>query len=98
MKKQLSNFFRKHNTKSRGTIELTDPVVSDPDIELKILRPQEIPIYVAEGMQDIGITGSDWIQETGAEVEKLQDLEYGRVRIVAAIPKSMPYEFCQFAF
>jgi ATP phosphoribosyltransferase len=42
-------------------------------------------------MQDIGITGSDWIKETGAEVEKLQDLEYGRVRIVAAIPKSMPY-------
>ena len=43
-------------------------------------------------MQDIGITGSDWIKETGAEVEKLQDLEYGRVRIVAAIPKSMPYD------
>ena len=67
-------------------------MVSDPDIELKILRPQEIPIYVAEGMQDVGITGSDWIKETGAEVEKLQDLEYGRVRIVAAIPKSLPYE------
>jgi ATP phosphoribosyltransferase len=58
---------------------------------LKILRPQEIPIYVAEGLQDVGITGSDWIRETGAEVEQLQDLEYGRVRIVAAIPKSMPY-------
>lgn len=42
-------------------------------------------------MQDLGITGSDWIRETGAEVEQLQDLEYGRVRIVAAIPKSMPY-------
>jgi ATP phosphoribosyltransferase len=42
-------------------------------------------------MQDIGITGSDWIKETGADVEKVLDLEYGRVRIVAAIPKSMPY-------
>lgn len=43
-------------------------------------------------MQDIGITGSDWIKETGAEVEQIQDLEYGHVRIVAAIPKRMPYE------
>ena len=67
-------------------------MINDPDIELKILRPQEIPIYVTEGMQDVGITGSDWIKESGAEVEQLQDLEYGRVRIVAAIPKSMPYD------
>jgi ATP phosphoribosyltransferase len=43
-------------------------------------------------MQDVGITGSDWIKETGAQVEQLQDLEYARVRVVAAIPKSMPYE------
>jgi len=49
-------------------------------------------------MQDIGITGSDWIKETGAEVEKLQDLEYGRVRIVAAIPKSMPYNSASSLF
>jgi ATP phosphoribosyltransferase len=65
--------------------------MSDPEIELKILRPQEIPIYVAEGMQDLGITGSDWIKETGAEVEGLQDLEYGRVRIVTAVPKNIQY-------
>lgn len=67
------------------------PVVSDPEIELKILRPQEIPIYVAEGMQDLGITGIDWIKETGADVERLENLEYGRVRIVTAVPKSMSY-------
>jgi len=42
-------------------------------------------------MQDIGITGSDWIKETGAAVEILQDLEYGRVRIVTAVPKSTHY-------
>jgi len=51
------------------------------------LRPQEIPVYVAEGMQDLGITGLDWINETGADVELVQNLEYGRVRIVAAAPK-----------
>ena len=42
-------------------------------------------------MQDVGITGLDWIKETGAEVEQLQDLEYGHVHIVAATPKIMPY-------
>jgi len=39
-------------------------------------------------MQDLGITGSDWIKETGTDVERLQDLEYGRVRLVTAVPKN----------
>lgn len=64
------------------------PSINDPKIELKILRPQEIPVFVSEGLQDVGITGLDWIQETRVDVEILQNLEYGRVRIVAAIPKS----------
>jgi ATP phosphoribosyltransferase len=36
---------------------------------LWILRPQEIPVYIAEGLYDLGITGLDWIRETGARVE-----------------------------
>ena len=44
------------------------PNINDEDIELKILRPQEIPILVAEGVHDIGITGKDWIHETKADV------------------------------
>jgi ATP phosphoribosyltransferase len=63
------------------------PTINDPDIELKILRPQEIPVFVGEGLQDVGITGQDWIKETGAEVEVLQNLEYGKIRLVIAIPK-----------
>ena len=65
------------------------PTINDPQIELKILRPQEIPVFVAEGLQDVGITGQDWIKETGADVEVLQNLEYGRIRLVIAIPKSL---------
>ncbi len=65
------------------------PTINDPNIELKILRPQEIPVFVAEGLQDVGITGQDWIKETGADVEVLQNLEYGRIRLVIAIPKSL---------
>jgi len=63
------------------------PTINDPKIELKILRPQEIPVFVAEGLQDVGITGQDWIRETGADVEVLQNLEYGKIRLVVAIPK-----------
>ncbi len=63
------------------------PALNDPKIELKVLRPQEIPIYVSEGLQDLGITGLDWLRETGANVEVLLDLEYSRVRLVIAVPK-----------
>ncbi len=65
------------------------PAINDPKIELKILRPQEIPVFVAEGLQDVGITGQDWIKETRAEVEILQNLEYGRIRLVVAVPKTL---------
>ena len=65
------------------------PTINDPNIELKILRPQEIPVFVAEGLQDVGITGQDWIRETGAKVEILQNLEYGKIRLIIAIPKSL---------
>ena len=65
------------------------PTINDPKIELKILRPQEIPLFVSEGLQDVGITGKDWIKETRAEVEVLQNLEYGKIKLVVAIPKSL---------
>lgn len=63
------------------------PSINDPQIELKILRPQEIPTFVSEGMQDVGISGRDWVQETQADVEILLDLEYSKVRLVLAVPK-----------
>ena len=52
--------------------------LSDPDIEVKILRPQEIPTYVQEGFYDVGITGKDWVREANANVSHLLDLEYGQ--------------------
>lgn len=63
------------------------PTVNDKEIELRLLRPQEIPILVSEGTYDIGITGLDWIRETGADVEILQNLEYGRIKLVVAVPR-----------
>jgi len=64
------------------------PAINDPKIELKILRPQEIPMFVSEGLQDVGITGLDWLYETRADVEVLLNLEYSHVKLVLAIPKA----------
>ncbi|MER5174956.1 MAG: ATP phosphoribosyltransferase [Candidatus Nitrosocosmicus sp.] len=65
--------------------------ISDPDIEVKILRPQEIPTYVQERFYDVGITGKDWIKETDADIKVLLDLEYGKVKQVIAIPESFEF-------
>ena len=61
--------------------------LSDPEIEVKVLRPQEIPTYVQEGFYDIGITGRDWIREAKANIKILLDLEYGLVKQVFAVPE-----------
>ena len=66
--------------------------LDDPDIVVKMLRPQEIPTLVAEGLYDAGITGSDWVGESRADVETLLDLEYGRIRLVAAMPDGARYK------
>ena len=65
--------------------------IDDPRIdEVRILRPQEIPRYVAEGLFDLGITGRDWIEETGADVVSLGELAYSKatsnpIRVVVAV-------------
>lgn len=65
--------------------------VDDPRVdEVRILRPQEIAGYVAEGLFDMGITGRDWVEETGAEVDSLGELRYSKatsnpVKVVVAV-------------
>lgn len=71
--------------------------IADPRIEsVRILRPQEIPTYVADGLFDLGITGRDWIEETGSAVEALGELRYSKatakpVRIVMAVAGDSPW-------
>lgn len=75
----------------RGTIQ-------DPRVEsVAVLRPQEIPTYVEEGFFDIGVTGEDWVAETGADVVKVASLPYSRqtdlpVKIVLAVPRDSEIE------
>jgi len=73
-----------------------NPTVDDPRIErAKILRPQEIPIYVQDGYFDIGISGHDWVRESGADVVEVAELPYaktgtGFVKMVLAVPDDSP--------
>jgi ATP phosphoribosyltransferase len=62
--------------------------IDDPRIgKVKILRPQEIPAYVARGYFDLGISGTDWIMESGAIIAKVAELNYGKVKLVVAVPE-----------
>jgi ATP phosphoribosyltransferase len=86
--KATFEFFQRSGYKISGQERTYRPTINDPKIELKILRPQEIPVFVAEGLQDLGITGQDWVRENRADVEVLQNLEYGKINLVVAVPKS----------
>jgi ATP phosphoribosyltransferase len=75
----------------RATID--DPRV----VDVRILRPQEIPRYVASGLFDLGITGRDWIEETGAEVTSLAELHYSKatarpIKMVLAVASGTPWK------
>lgn len=65
------------------------PIIDDKELEIKIMKTQNIPTLVELGSHDAGFTGYDWIAETGAEVAELLDLRFDPVRIVAAIPKGL---------
>ncbi|HVB05755.1 MAG TPA: ATP phosphoribosyltransferase [Acidimicrobiales bacterium] len=70
--------------------------IADPRVdEVRILRPQEIPTYVADGLFDLGITGRDWIEETGADVVSLGQLRYSKatanpIKVVLAVAGDSP--------
>ncbi len=72
--------------------------IADPRVDsVRILRPQEIPGYVADGLFDLGITGRDWIEETSSNVESLGELKYSKatsrpIRIVLAVPQDSPWQ------
>ncbi len=72
--------------------------IDDPRvIDVTILRPQEIPRYVADGLFDLGVTGRDWVEETGSEVTSLTELHYSKatarpIRMVLAVAGDSTWE------
>jgi len=68
------------------------PSIDDTEIECLLVRAQEMARYVETGALDAGITGHDWVVETGAQVDELAELVYAkqrlaRVRWVLAVPE-----------
>ncbi|GAA1844171.1 ATP phosphoribosyltransferase [Actinomadura bangladeshensis] len=72
--------------------------IDDPRIDrVRVLRPQEIPTYLEQGLFDLGITGRDWITETDADVVSLGELKYSKatanpVRVIMAVPDGAPWQ------
>lgn len=71
------------------------PSIDDPEIECMLIRAQEMARYIGEGILDAGLTGYDWVQESGADVVEVAELVYGKVgrkplRWVLAVPEDSP--------
>ncbi|OPY37329.1 MAG: ATP phosphoribosyltransferase [Methanoregula sp. PtaU1.Bin051] len=98
---QTLQLFREADLEIRRTDRDYNPRIDDPRIgKVKILRPQEIPTYVEKGYFDIGISGLDWVRETGSDVVEVANLSYsktgeGNVRIVIAVHRDEPIDDVQ---
>jgi ATP phosphoribosyltransferase len=95
---QTLQLFKEADLEVRRTDRDYNPRIDDPRIgKVKILRPQEIPTYVEKGYFDLGISGLDWVRETGADVIEVADLSYsktgeGNVKIVIAVHRDEPID------
>jgi ATP phosphoribosyltransferase len=83
--------FRKAGWKISGSERSYFPSIDDPEIRGALLRPQEMPRYIADGTLDAGVTGKDWIVENGVELTIVADFIYSKVsrrptRWVLAVP------------
>ena len=81
------------HTSSRSYFAATD----DPEIECMLIRAQEMARYVEHGVLDCGLTGKDWVVESGLEVITAAELIYakqslGKVRWVLAVPDDSPFQ------
>jgi ATP phosphoribosyltransferase len=71
------------------------PYVDDDELELRLIRAQEISRYVEHGYLDCGITGYDWIQENGSRVHEVGEFQFNKAtrqtaRWVLAVPEDSP--------
>lgn len=73
------------------------PSINDPEISCALVRSQEMATYVGSGTLDLGLTGLDWILESGADVEEVSDLVYSKgsdqpCRWVLVVPQNSPIQ------
>ena len=89
------DLFSKAGYQITGFSRSYKPAIDDPEIEVRLLRAQEISRYVEHGYLDCGITGADWIEENASDVELVARLQYSRAtsrptRWVLAVPENSP--------
>lgn len=89
--------FAKAGFNIKGNSRSYFPSIDDDEIELRLLRSQEMSRYVEAGMLDAGICGLDWIAANGSDVEVLCDMVYSKqskrpVRWVLAVPEDSPIQ------
>jgi len=96
LEEQTLLLFAEADLPVRKSSRAYNPTIDDPRIaRVKVLRPQEIPTYVADGHFDLGISGHDWVIETGADVVEIAELPYaktgaGVVKMVLAVCDDSP--------
>src|SRR5208337_2780172 len=57
------------------------PTVDDPALTCRLLRPQEIPRYIADGSLDAGVTGRDWVVENDVDLVEVESFIYSKVSL-----------------
>jgi ATP phosphoribosyltransferase len=95
LQKSTIDIFAKAGYKISVSSRSYYPVIDDDEIECMLIRAQEMARYVEEGILDAGLTGQDWIRETEASVEEVEELVYGKVgkntlKWVLAVPENSP--------
>jgi ATP phosphoribosyltransferase len=95
LQEATADLFRKAGYKITFASRSYYPAIDDPEIECTLVRAQEMPRYVADGSFDCGLTGHDWIQESGESVEELAELVFSKVsrrpvRWVLCVPNDSP--------
>ena len=91
------DMFRKAGYKITVNSRSYYPTIDDEEIECLLIRAQEMARYVEEGILDVGLTGLDWIRETGGDVVEVAELVYGKIgrnplRWVVAVPEESPIQ------
>ena len=95
LQEATAELFRKAGYKISFASRSYYPTIDDDEIECLLIRAQEMARYVSEGVLDAGITGHDWIQETGADVVEVCELVFSKVsrrpvRWVLCVPNDSP--------
>ena len=100
LQEATAELFRRAGYKITFSSRSYYPTIDDDEIECLLIRAQEMARYVQDGVLDAGLTGYDWVMETGADVTEVAELVFSKVsrrpvRWVLCVPESSPIRSVQ---